>query len=120
MLVSFFSQKLNLPANSLTSLACGIQVESFRKIRGSGIATTMCVGNLRSATQRFYEYYSNGDKKAAKQSLLYFGIIVCFIIGAVIGNAMVKLLAEKSILICSGILLLAFFMMFVDREKEKT
>lgn len=119
VLVSFFSQKLNLPANSLTSLACGIQVESFRKIRGSGIATTMCVGNLRSATQSFYEYCSSGDKKAAKQSLLYFGIIVCFIIGAVIGNAMVKLFAEKSILICSGILLLAFLMMFVDREKEK-
>ena len=30
--VSFFPTALNLPANALTSFACGIQVESFRKI----------------------------------------------------------------------------------------
>ena len=31
----------NLLANCLTSFACGMQVESFRKIHGHGIATTM-------------------------------------------------------------------------------
>ena len=31
--VAFFPQNMNLLANSLTSFACGIQVESFRKIR---------------------------------------------------------------------------------------
>ena len=50
--VSFMPQNINLLANSLTSLACGIQVESFRKIHGNGIATTMCIGNLRSGTQK--------------------------------------------------------------------
>ena len=39
--VCFIPVSLNLLANSLTSLACGIQVESFRKIHGNGIATTM-------------------------------------------------------------------------------
>ena len=39
----------NLLANCLTSFACGMQVESFRKIHGHGIATTMCIGNLRNA-----------------------------------------------------------------------
>ena len=43
--VSFIPQEFNLAANALTSLACGIQVESFRKIHGNGIATTMCIGN---------------------------------------------------------------------------
>ena len=51
-IVSFLPQSHNLLANSLTSLACGIQVESFRKIHGNGIATTMCIGNLRSGTQK--------------------------------------------------------------------
>ena len=50
-IVSFLPQSHNLLANSLTSLACGIQVESFRKIHGNGIATTMCIGNLRSGTE---------------------------------------------------------------------
>ena len=43
--VAFFPQNMNLLANSLTSFACGIQVESFRKIRGNGIATTMYQDN---------------------------------------------------------------------------
>lgn len=47
--VMFIPQELNLLANSLTSLACGAQVESFRKIQGNGMATTMCIGNLRMA-----------------------------------------------------------------------
>lgn len=57
--VSFIPQDFNLVANALTSLACGIQVESFRKIHGNGIATTMCIGNLRSATQHMCSYANN-------------------------------------------------------------
>ena len=55
--VSFFPTALNLPANALTSFACGIQVESFRKIHGKGIATTMCIGNLRSGTENLHHYF---------------------------------------------------------------
>lgn len=47
--VGFMSQGYNLLANSLTSLVCGIQVQSFRKIHGNAMATTMCIGNLRFA-----------------------------------------------------------------------
>jgi uncharacterized membrane protein YoaK (UPF0700 family) len=116
-LVSFFSQDMNLLANSLTSLACGIQVESFRKIRGSGIATTMCIGNLRNATQNICEYYHTKDRSAVEKGMLYYGIIGCFIIGAVIGNVMIKLFAEKAILVCTATMFLAFCLMFIDKEK---
>ncbi|MEG2751513.1 MAG: YoaK family protein [Anaerorhabdus sp.] len=51
LLVGFLPQELNLVANSLISLVCGLQIESFKKIRGLGAATTMCVGNLRYATE---------------------------------------------------------------------
>ena len=43
-LVAFLPQQANLLANSLISLACGFQVEAFRKIHGNAIATTMCIG----------------------------------------------------------------------------
>lgn len=119
LLVAFIPQELNLLANSLISLACGIQVESFRKIHGNGMATTMCIGNLRSGTENFCEYWYSKDKNAAKKGILYYGIILCFILGAVVGNAFVKLLGEKAIIVCSIILILAFIMMFVDREKEE-
>ena len=115
--VSFIPQDFNLVANALTSLACGIQVESFRKIHGNGIATTMCIGNLRSGTQNWCDYHYTKNKESAFKGMLYYGIILMFIIGAIIGNAFVKLLAEKAILICAAVLFMAFIMMFVDKEK---
>lgn len=116
--VCFIPQEYNLIANSLTSLACGIQVESFRKIHGNGIATTMCIGNLRSATQQMCEYFGTKRKEHLKKGFLYYGIIFCFVIGAVIGNICVKYFLEKALLICVAILCVAFLMMFIDGEKE--
>ncbi len=118
LLVSMMSTQMNLLANSLTSLACGIQVESFRKIRGNGIATTMCIGNLRSATQNVCEYWHTKDRQKAEKGFLYFGIIVCFVVGAVFGNESVKLFDEKAIAIGAGFLVIAGIMMFIDKEKN--
>lgn len=117
--VCFIPQKYNLPANSLTSFACGIQVESFRKIHGNGIATTMCIGNLRSATQNMCEYWHTKEKKKLKRGFLYYGVIFCFVLGAILGNVCVEALQEKAIVICSGILFIGFIMMFVDWEKSR-
>lgn len=117
--VGFFPQEMNLLANSLTSLACGIQVESFRKIHGNGIATTMCIGNLRSGTQNICDYFLKGQKESLKKGMLYYGIILCFILGAVIGGAVIGIFHEKAILFCSGILFVVFLLMFVEEVKHK-
>ena len=116
--VSFMPHNMNLLANSLTSLTCGIQVESFRKIHGNGIATTMCIGNLRSATQNLCSYFYTKEKGHLEKGLLYYGIIFCFVIGAVIGNAFIKIFHEKAILCCSVMMFLAFILMFIDRERR--
>lgn len=116
--VCFIPQSMNLLANSLTSFACAIQVESFRKIRGNAIATTMCIGNLRSATQHLCDYISTGEKASIKKSLLYFEIIVAFVVGAVFGNVMLGKLQEMALLVCTAILSIAFIMMFVDKDKR--
>ena len=89
--VCFFPQSMNLAANSLTSLACG--------------------------TQNWCDFHYTKNKESAFKGMLYYGIILMFIIGAIIGNAFVKLLAEKAILICAAVLFMAFIMMFVDKEK---
>ena len=112
-IVSFLPQSHNLLANSLTSLACGIQVESFRKIHGNGIATTMCIG-----TQNIYTFFQTKKREALEKGLLYYGIILCFICGAIIGNQCIKYFHERAILISSVLLLLAFIMMFITRDEE--
>lgn len=116
--VSFIPQGMNLYANSLTSLACGIQVETFRKIRGQGIATTMCIGNLRSATQNMCEYLSSKNRQAARRGILYYGIIFCFMLGAVLGNELVQRYHERAIALCGGVLIATAIMMIRDRERK--
>lgn len=109
-------KELNLLANSLTSMACGVQVEAFRKVKGNGMATTMCIGNLRMATQSVCDYWFTKDKKAMKKGFLFFGIIAVFTVGAVIGNISVRLMSEKAIAISSLLLITAFLIMLVNKE----
>ena len=116
--VGLMGSDLNLEANCLTSLACGMQVESFRKIHGRGVATTMCIGNLRSALQNVDDYIITHKRGFLINGVLYFGVILCFVGGAVLGNWCLRCFGLGSIGICSILLLVAFFMMFSDREHE--
>ncbi|EPX8801780.1 YoaK family protein [Listeria monocytogenes] len=116
--VAFIPLDHNLIANSLISFVCGIQVESFRKMHGRGIATTMCIGNLRSATQNLCDYFEYQEKQYLRNSLLYFTVILSFIIGAVVGNFFIQLFAQYAILVCAFIQFIAFMMMFIDRESK--
>ncbi|KAB1436562.1 YoaK family protein [Candidatus Galacturonibacter soehngenii] len=116
LFVAFIPQDFNLLANSLTSFACGAQVQSFRTVNGSGIATTMCIGNLRCATQALCDYITSKEKTALKNSFFYFGIITVFIIGAIVGDFFVNIWAEKAILISSLLLLFGFVWMLVRKE----
>lgn len=116
-LVSFMSKDLDLIANSLTSLACGIQVESFRKIHGHTTATTMCIGNLRSGTENMNLFFATHKRHYLTKSILYYSIILCFVIGAIIGNITIQHFQEKAILCSTFLLFIAFLFMFIDREK---
>lgn len=124
--VALIPQDYNLLANSLTSFACGIQVESFRKIRGNGIATTMCIGNLRSGTQCLCDYFLQKEPSSLRKSMLYYGTILCFAFGAILGNIAIQHVQTYAILFCSFILLFVFLMMFVkhphstERQTERT
>ena len=115
--VAFIPQSLNLLANSLTSFACGIQVESFRRLNGSGIATTMCIGNLRCAVQSLCDYSYTKNKRSIRNSFIYFCLICMFVIGAVIGNACVKAIGEKAILVSCSLLIIDLIIILAKNNK---
>lgn len=117
-IVSLLSEEVNLAANSLISFACGMQVESFRKIHGHGLATTMCIGNLRSALQSVDDFVITHERGFLENSLLYFGAILCFVIGAVLGNWCLDVMGLKATFICAGLLVVAFALMIIDRERS--
>lgn len=114
--VSMIGTDVNLIANSLVSFACGIQVQSFRKIRGNALATTMCIGNLRTATDFLCSYVENRDREALRKSMMYFGVIGVFALGAVLGNLFVIQFGTGAILFSSALLTASFVIMTFERN----
>ena len=93
-------------------------MESFRKIHGNAIATTMCIGNLRSGMFNFDEYIRTGNKKNLKSSILYFIIIFAFVAGAVVESLMLKLFGSFSIIMSVLLLIVALLIMFQSKPTE--
>ena len=54
-----------------------------------------------------------------KKSLLYFEIIFAFVLGAILGNVVLGILHEMALMVCAGILGIAFIMMFIDKNQER-
>ena len=57
LLVGFIPGNLNNIANMLVSFSCALQVQSFRKVNGNTYASTMCIGNIKSATARLSAFF---------------------------------------------------------------
>ncbi|MDO4272735.1 MAG: YoaK family protein [Eubacteriales bacterium] len=106
-------QSMNVPANVLLSFACAMQVNSFRKFKGIPCATTMCIGNMRSATEMLCKYHITKDRELKRKSLYYYLIILVFAAGAAVGAVFCKILGDRAIWIGAALLLAGFFMMFI-------
>ena len=104
--------------NVSISFICAMQVEAFRKVNGTNLSTTMCTGNLRTATEQIYISVVEKDKVKMKKSTQAYGIVCFFIIGASIGGILTNMYLEKSILVASGILCIVFLFMFKNSERD--
>ena len=118
LVAAFLPQSYNIVVNIMISFVCALQVESFRKIEGNVCATTMCTGNLRTATELLFRYYKEGNKKHRNASLTYFFILFVFVVGASIGSVMTQFFFEKAVLFCVLLLLVSCILMaFKGKEK---
>lgn len=109
--VAWFPQSENLIANCLISLACAMQVESFRKIAGCGVATTMCIGNLRQTIHSAVECGFTKEERERKSALVSAAIILAFAVGAVVGSMAIQWFGTYAIWASTAILLLCFLLM---------
>lgn len=116
--VGWMPQKMNLVANVLVSFVCAMQVQSFRKVKGNAYASTMCIGNLRTATDMLCSYHVTKDKRLLNKSFLYFVFIGIFIVGAAFGSVLAKIIGERAIWISCALLFVAFFVMFIREDVE--
>lgn len=107
----------DLLANVLISFVCSLQVETFRKFHGNAFASTMCTGNLRSASENLYKFSVSREKFYLINFIKYIGIIISFICGAIISLKITNILETNSVLVACIILFVAFLLMFLDKKK---
>ena len=116
VVVAFLPQQMNMVVNTVISFVCAMQVETFRKVRGSAFATTMCTGNLRSGTEQLIIWRQTGNRKAAHKARHYYAIILWFIAGAALGALCTDAWGERALLLTCAPLLAAFGLMFREEE----
>lgn len=117
--VGFMPETMNMAANILVSFVCSMQVNAFRKIKGSPYASTMCIGNLRNATASFYAYRHSKDKKILDKCLRYYIVIIIFALGATLGSVLTERFGVKTIWFSCAMLLVSFLIMFVHEQIEE-
>ena len=117
-IVGFIPGPLNWRANGLTSFACAMQVQSFRTVRGSAYASTMCIGNLRSGMDHFYKAVTEKKTDEFKTAAIYLTAIASFTIGAACGGHLTNHFSYRTIWISCGLLILCFLLMLIEEEDD--
>ncbi len=108
---------VDILVNVAISFVCALQCETFRKVQGNTLATTMCTGNLRIAMEMMFGFLTKKDVNSLVKCGQYLCVITFFVIGAYFGGVGVKYLgATASIL--PAILLCAIFLIS-KRERCK-
>lgn len=116
--VGFMPASLNWAANAVISLRCAIQIVAFKKFRGNAAATTMCTGNLRSGTELIFRLITEDNKREILAKILvYYGLILFFVLGAISGTIFSEMVGIKAIWICCLLLLLPVFIILDYKGK---
>lgn len=117
LIVAIFGKNLpHATVNSIISFLAAIQVNSFDKVQGVPIATTMITGNLKSSMININMYHLTKDKTYKTKFITYIIIILFFGIGVTIGTILVKHFGDYAILTC---IIFIFISYLVIKNEEK-
>jgi uncharacterized membrane protein YoaK (UPF0700 family) len=116
ILAGLMPEQWDMFANMLLSFSCAMQVNAFRKFRGMPSATTMCIGNMRSATELLCRYHITGNAKEKQASIYYYSIIGIFALGAAVGSILCRVMGRHTIWVAAGLMLVGFVMMFIKED----
>ena len=117
--VGFMPDRWNLMANAMVSFSCAMQVQAFRKVNGYGFASTMCIGNMRSAMESVCAYRITKSHKTLEKAVCYFGIILLFALGAGLGGYVLPAFGMRTIWFSCLLLLVSFSLMFIREEIDE-
>ncbi len=100
------------------SFVCSLQISGFKRLRGLPYSTTMCTGDLKSASANMTNAVINKDKNAAIIGLRYVLIVSSFFTGVLAGGVMTSLIGKHTLWTCSVLLALACVCIIIKNSKK--
>ena len=116
--VAFVADYNHLIATAMISFVCGMQLESFPSYLGIRIATTMCIGNLRSAVHHSMECAVGNARGNGVQTMLFWTALAAFVVGAALGNFFVSLIGALAVLASCVLLCIGIIFAFLVYERD--
>ena len=116
-IAALLPQSANAMVNIIISFVCAMQVQTFRKVNGYTIASTMCIGNIRSEIESLSAYLKTHNHKLLDQTYRYLGIVVIFALGAGTGFKLAESLAYHTIWVCCLLLMVSFVLMLIPADE---
>ncbi len=107
---------LDMIASTLISFVCAMQVQAFRRMDGLSYASTMCIGNMRFATESLCTFFHTHEKSDLHTCLKASGITLLFAIGAGLGVFLTTHFDTAAIWMSCILLLLNFLTMFTKQN----
>ena len=102
------------------SFVSSVQIASFAKLVDSPYSTTMCTGNLRSASQAAYKAFVKKDSNSVTITARYAIIILSFIIGCCFSGILTSKIGVKSIWFAVILLILSLSLFSIDEYRFKS
>ena len=113
-----------IPINTLDGLVittisfvCSLQTNSFRSLKGSPYASTMCTGNLRSAAATFLNFIAFKHKLQGFVFLQFLAILTSFFCGVIVGKFLTDFSVQLTLLF--GCLILFFTILLINLKHFK-
>ena len=116
--VAFVADYNHLIATAMISFVCGMQLESFPSYLGIRIATTMCIGNLRSLVHHSMECAVGNARGNGVQTMLFWTALAAFVVGVALGNFFVSLIGAYAVLASCVLLCIGIIFAFLVYERD--
>ncbi len=116
--VAFAADYNHLIATGMISFVCGMQLESFSSFMGVRVATTMCIGNLRSAVHHSMECAVGQAYGNHRQAILFWIALLSFALGAGMGNFFVALLGAYAVFASCVLLAICIIFAFLVYDND--
>jgi len=107
----------DIVVNVTISFIAAIQVSSFPKLAGSSYSSTMCTGNLRTASREIYIAVTQKNHEAAIRAIRLFIVVLSFLIGSSLGGLLTLIIGVKAIWGAVLILIYAFVLYVINIPK---